>query len=388
MKYIKYLTLVLFVGLFAACSDKDVTYDMTQANPETHAYIQIEHLAPIPNTAANYAYQVDINGYEYQNDLSAVLLTRNAIPSGGTNLFFSVPAGSVEVKLHGIENILFERDNNGVFYVNRYYEKIAVKPGDKVYFVAGDKMTYNGKTLQGEQVYEAGMAAEIVGKGVRDEKLNQLTRIVKEPYYVGTTQDLKGNPVSLEPGKQYRLVIYDMSKGLLVCEQGDIPTIKDATIKWDSGRDDVDGEFTEIIGEGANHRFYNFVWETSTQPATFKLQAYFKNQLTEGDNAGAFDIPCGKPFGFGEDSGWATIPMKKSIYNSSGYARMDFKLKKIGPNGEDLGWFQYKSSNTAAPKDYTDYWTTYVGRAYIYFMYGIVAHEGIAAVGNQRWTAQ
>ncbi len=388
MKYIKYLTLVLLVGLFAACSDKDVTYNMTEANPATHAYIQVVHMAPIKNAAANYAYQVDINGYEYQNDLSSVLLTRNGIPSGGTNLFFSVPAGTVEVKLHGIENILYEKDDNGVYYTNRYYERIPVKAGDKVYFVAGDKMEYNGATLQGEQTYADGMATNIVGKWVRDEKLNGLTRIVKEPYYVGTTQDINGNSVSLEPGKQYRLVIYDMEKGLLVCEQGTIPTIKDQLVNWESGRDDTTEPFTEPVGEGANHRFYNFVWETSTQPATFKLQAYFKNQLTEGDNAGEFDIPCGKPFGFGEDSGWATIPMKKSIYNSSGYARMDFKLKKIGANGEDLGWFQYKSTATASPKDYTDYWTTYIGRAYIYFMHGIVEHEGIAAVGNARWTAQ
>ena len=57
--------MVLLVGLFAACSDKDVTYDMDKANDATKAYIQLFNMAPIANNAANYAYQIDINGYEY-----------------------------------------------------------------------------------------------------------------------------------------------------------------------------------------------------------------------------------------------------------------------------------------------------------------------------------
>ena len=388
MKYIKYLTLVMFVGLFAACSDKDVTYDMTEANPATHAYVQVMHFAPINNTAANYAYQVDINGIEYQNDLSAVLQTRNGIPGGGTNLFFSVPAGPVEVKLHGIENITYEKDNSGeVYYINRYYERIPVKAGDMVYFVAGDKVVVDGETLQGGNAYSAKMESAILGKGVRDDKLNQLTRIVKEPFYTGTSQDLKGNTVSLEPGKQYRLVIYDMNQGPLVTEQGDIPVIKDTQREWASGRDDVDGAFVETIGEGVNINFYNFIYETENQPYPYKLQAYFKNQLTEGDNAGAYDVPCGKPFGFGEQCGWTTIPLKKSIYNNGGYNRMDFTFHVIDNNGNDMG--QITSFNSKGKEsNFTDYWSQYyIGRAYIHFMHGIRQTEG-PAMAASRWVGQ
>ena len=39
MKYIKYITMVLLVGLFAACSDKDVTYDMEKASTVRSGYV-------------------------------------------------------------------------------------------------------------------------------------------------------------------------------------------------------------------------------------------------------------------------------------------------------------------------------------------------------------
>ena len=108
--------MVLLVGLFAACSDKDVTYDMDKANDANQAYVQIFNMAPIANTAANYAYRVDINGYEYQNACAAVLQTRNGIPGGGTNLFFTVNAGTLNIKLHKKETVKYEKDANGLFY--------------------------------------------------------------------------------------------------------------------------------------------------------------------------------------------------------------------------------------------------------------------------------
>ena len=144
MKYIKYITMVLLVGLFAACSDKDVTYDMDKANDATKAYIQLFNMAPIANNAANYAYAIDINGYEYVNDCAAVLQTRNGFPGGGTNLFMTVDAGTLNIKLYKKENVTYERDANGLFYVTFTRETVRVNPGDTIYFVESDGVVVGG----------------------------------------------------------------------------------------------------------------------------------------------------------------------------------------------------------------------------------------------------
>ena len=114
MKYIKYITMGLLVGLFAACSDKDVTYDMTQADNSTKAFVQIFNMAPI-------------NGYQYQNNMASMLLPRNGVPSGGTNLFFTVDAGTLSIKLHKKENVTYVKEGNGYYYIDVYGVKNVIQ---------------------------------------------------------------------------------------------------------------------------------------------------------------------------------------------------------------------------------------------------------------------
>ena len=142
------------------------------------------------------------------------------------------------------------------------------------------------------------------------------------------------------------------------------------------------GDVTDIIGEGFNSKFFNFLYESEGVPYPHKLQAFYKNQET-----GAFDVPGGEPFGFGEACKWKTIPMKKSTYNSSGYARMDYTFHVIDANGNDLGQLQYVKANGASAA-WTDYWSSYyVGRAYSHFIIGVRDGSGITMV-NTRWTSQ
>lgn len=360
MKYIKYITMVLLVGLFAACSDKDVTYDMDKANDATQAYVQIFNMAPIANNAANYAYRVDINDYEYVNDCASVLATRNGIPSGGTNLFFSVDAGTLTIKLHKKENVIYERDANGLYYVTFLRETVRVNPGNELYFIEGDSVYSNGKLIKKELIYNG---EDIVGKIVRDKDQNALERIIEEPYYVGQA--------TVQAGKRYQVVIHDLTKDPVVIEMDEIPAIGDTKQQF--------GDVTDIIGIGFNSKFFNFLYESEGVPYPHKLQAFYKNQET-----GAFDIPGGEPFGFGEACKWTTIPLTKSIYNSSGYARMDYNFHVIDANGNDLGVLTYGTND----REWTDYWSSYyVGRAYSHFVLGVRDGSGITMV-NARWTSQ
>lgn len=363
MKYIKYITMVLLVGLFAACSDKDVTYDMDKANDATKAYIQLFNMAPIANNAANYAYEIDINGYEYVNDCAAVLQTRNGFPGGGTNLFMTVDAGTVNIKLFKKENVTYERDANGLYYVTFTRETVRVNPGDTIYFVESDGVVVGGTKIKKELIYNG---EDVVGKIVRDKDQNALERIVKEPYYVGQT--------TVEAGKRYQVVIHDLAKDPVAIEMDEIPAMGEVKQEF--------GDVTDIIGEGFNSKFYNFLYESEGVPYPYKLQAFYKNQTT-----GDFDVPGGEPFGFGEACKWKTIPMKKSTYNSSGYARMDYTFHVIDANGNDLGQLQYVKANGTSGA-FTDYWSSYyVGRAYTHFVIGVRDGSGVV-MANARWTAQ
>ena len=354
--------MVLLVGLFAACSDKDVTYDMEKANDATQAYVQIFNMAPIANTAANYAYLVDINGYQYQNNYASTLLPRNGIPSGGTNLFFTVNAGALNIKLYKKENVVYQKDANGIFYVDGHGVTTRINVGDLVHFISGDKAVYvDGEAVTGHFEYNASM--DIEGKTVRDANYTALERFKDDPYYTGAT--------TLEAGKRYHVFIYDMEKDPIAVEMDPIPAIGEV-------KQDFDGT-EDIIGEGFNSKFYNFLYESVGVPYPHKLQAYYKNRETN-----VYDIPAGEPFGFGEACKWTTIPMKKSVYNSSGYSRMDFNFHVIDANGNDLGVLTYGTNN----REYTDYYTYYyVGRAYTTFAIGVRDGSGITMV-TPRWTSQ
>ena len=361
MKYIKYITMGLLVGLFAACSDKDVTYDMTQADNSTKAFVQIFNMAPIANSAANYAYMVDINGFQYQNDYASTLLPRNGIPSGGTNLFFTVDAGTLSIKLYKKENVLYQQDGSGLFYVDGHGVTTRINAGDMVHVISGDGVIINGVAATGHFNYDPSM--NLVGKIVRNDKYTALERFKDDPYYVGSTQ--------VAAGKRYHVFIYDMSKDPMAIEMDEIPeTMPDVKQVFD--------DVTDIIGAGSYGKFYNFLYESEGVPFSKKLQTYLKNP-----ESGEYDVKYGEPFGFGEGTKWTVIPFKKSVYNSSGYARVDYKFHVIGANGNDEGLLKKGAANNT---DVTDYWTYYVGRAYTMFVGGVRDCSGVA-VFTPRWTS-
>ena len=101
MKYFKYIALLLLVAVtLGSCEKKDVSYMAEPVDESAKAYVQVGYYAPVTAGAANYMYYIDINDVEYGNDGATFLATFNTVPSGGTNRFYAVDAGEVNIKLH------------------------------------------------------------------------------------------------------------------------------------------------------------------------------------------------------------------------------------------------------------------------------------------------
>ncbi len=128
MKYFKYIALLLLVAVtMGSCDKKDVSYMAEPVNESQKAYIQIGYYAPVTAGAANYMYFVDINGVEYGNDGATFLATFNTVPSGGTNRYYVVDAGNVNIKLHKRES-----DGNGGYnYPVVYDQNVTVEAGKR-----------------------------------------------------------------------------------------------------------------------------------------------------------------------------------------------------------------------------------------------------------------
>ena len=101
MKCFKYIALLLLVAVtMGSCEKKDVSYMAEPVDESQKAYVQIGYYEPVTAGAANYMYFIDINGVEYGNDGATFLATFNTVPSGGTNRYYAVDAGNVNLKLH------------------------------------------------------------------------------------------------------------------------------------------------------------------------------------------------------------------------------------------------------------------------------------------------
>ena len=128
MKYFKYIALLLLVAVtMGSCDKKDVAYMAEPVDESSKAYIQVGYYAPVTAGAANYMYFIDINGVEYGNDGASFLATFNTVPSGGTNRYYAVDAGTVNLKLHKRES----DGNGGYTYPVVYDQNVNVEAGKR-----------------------------------------------------------------------------------------------------------------------------------------------------------------------------------------------------------------------------------------------------------------
>ncbi len=113
MKSIKYLALaVLSALMLASCSDKEVDSDAPwDVVTNNQAQVQIMYMAPVVSSVANYIYKIEMAGSTFVNKNAAVLTPYNGAPGGTTGLFYTVPAGSNNLKLYGAnETLIYDKN--------------------------------------------------------------------------------------------------------------------------------------------------------------------------------------------------------------------------------------------------------------------------------------
>lgn len=169
---------------------------------------------------------------------------------------------------------------------------------------------------------------------------------------------------TLTTGKQ-NIFVYDFDKEPIVFDNG-YPYTTNTTTNTDS---------TCWV------KFYHFLYEKEGEYCPLKLQ--YQYQYTKDIKTGEKSewINIGNPISFGETTGWQPIRVIKSIFNSSGYARIDYKIKVQDESGEYTGDLQLWNSN-GKYISYSDYWTGYIGRRYHHIIKGMRSAKPIASVSQ------
>jgi hypothetical protein len=177
----------------------------------------------------------------------------------------------------------------------------------------------------------------------------------------------------LKPGKQ-NIFIHDFEQDPVVIENG-YPFTKRAMLN------------TDTI---CHVKFYNFIYDTEgvpyDQPVQYQYQYIYNPLYVEGDSippgysvgsAVPSDkqitspwINCGPPCHFGESSGWVEVPVKKTVFNSSGYASISLRITIEGTNGQWNTLLQYRPQGTRYITYNVDAVTWYIGRYYNHIFAG------------------
>ena len=119
--------------------------------------------------------------------------------------------------------------------------------------------------------------------------------------------------------------------------------------------------------------FINLLYENATTPYPGTLQY---QGVRQGEDGVYFNV--GAPVAFGQTTGRVEVILHKSVFNSSGYQRIDYRI--INENGEILKvWSGSKMVN------YSDYWNGYIGRCYMHFFSGVRTANPAPAV--RQWTS-
>lgn len=177
--------------------------------------------------------------------------------------------------------------------------------------------------------------------------------------YQGTDETLVyDQDVALTKGKQ-NIFVHDLNQAPIIFDNG-YPYSTNVTLDSDS---------TCWV------KFYNFLYESVGVPTDLKLQYQYIDSRTDER------INIGEPVAFGETTGWQSIKVIKSIFNSSGYQRVDYRIKVIDSAGNESGELQVMKSNGSFV-DYADYWNGYIGRRYHHILRGMRASTPTSAVSQ------
>jgi hypothetical protein len=175
--------------------------------------------------------------------------------------------------------------------------------------------------------------------------------------YKGADETLAYNQnVTLKSGKQ-NVFVYDFDE---------------APIVFDNGYP-YESNITEDTDSACYVKFYNFLFEAGDEPTGLSLQY----QYVDSETKELVDI--GEPIAFGETTGWQSVKVKKEVYNSSGKAKIYYKIKVVDANGNITGDLQLLNSKGNIV-DYSDYWNGYIGRRYHHVLSGVRSENPVAKV--------
>ena len=133
---------------------------------------------------------------------------------------------------------------------------------------------------------------------------------------------------------------------------------------------------TDSIATG---KIVNVLFESPGVPCTQKIQCQWRNDETDADGNYIWH-DMGGPIGFGEATPLCGFIVHKTAFNSSGYQTLYWRFLN-----EDGTPFKYTNAS-GNPANFTDYWTTYIGRSYLY-MLGGNRGRSTNRMTMYRWTA-
>ena len=133
---------------------------------------------------------------------------------------------------------------------------------------------------------------------------------------------------------------------------------------------------TDSIATG---KIVNVLFESPGVPCTQKIQCQWRNDEKDAEGNYIWH-DMGNPIGFGEATPLCGFIVHKTAFNSSGYQTLYWRFLN-----EDGTTFKYTnaSGNQVA---FTDYWTTYIGRSYLYMLGGNRGQK-TNRMTMYRWTA-
>ena len=178
------------------------------------------------------------------------------------------------------------------------------------------------------------------------------------------------NVATLQKGKQ-NVFVYDLNEAPIVI-QNDYPynekIIRDpATLETFN---------TDSIATG---KIVNLIFEKPGVPCQTKVQCQWRNAQKDA-NGDYIWHDMGNPIGFGEATPLCGFIVNKTVFNSSGYQSLYWRFLK-----EDGTAFTYTNAS-GREVAFTDYWTTYIGRSYLYMLAGNRG-QSTNRMSMYRWTA-
>ena len=133
---------------------------------------------------------------------------------------------------------------------------------------------------------------------------------------------------------------------------------------------------TDSIATG---KIVNVLFESPGVPCTQKIQCQWRNDEKDANGDWVWH-DMGNPIGFGEATPLCAFIVHKTAFNSSGYQTLYWRFLN-----EDGTPFKYTNAS-GNPANFTDYWSTYIGRSYLYMLGGNRGQK-TNRMTMYRWTA-